>query len=183
MTPPIQVNATTITVKTNHNINEKLAIIHLKLPIEQVRNLNVYNVQLVKIKQFLLAEFLNNLHALTFEISATYNLVHETTGDIREFTGSFYPGSTTPASMTNNMFLNFEYNSFENVVKRYTNEDRARRILQQFDPDTKYQFHSLTSFIINVQIILPENHQFLINRRLTHVNPRRRQRHVQFFIE
>lgn len=116
-----------------------------------------------------------------YQVNATFRLVHNRTGDVRLFTGSFFPNRLQDISLSGEKFLPFDSATFANAVLRYVDLDHANRVLSRGAADeTSWTFSEVVSFVFCLQVRLSENHAFLRTHNLISANRGRgrRRRHV-----
>lgn len=113
-----------------------------------------------RIRDFILDDY-STVQNVSFQVCASYNLIHTETGAIRYFHGSFMPG----ANKTNSL-LDFKYfgPDFSNQLTDICQRDICEFILKNYNLDTSYVFHSLVSIIISIQARVKISHTKLLQK-------------------
>lgn len=129
---------------------KKLLIFNFNIPVEVVQN--DFQNALERVRDFLSRQFAGRQDQVSFQITASYYLIHSETGEIRTWTGSFKSDLNTGIvadfeKFNENNFVRFVINSCQNIEERLTWTNR----------DTKWTFDGLRSIIINSQIDVQEN--------------------------
>ena len=159
----------------NHQSRNTLKVDAVSAPIEDNRNskfLIIYNVNipfeylderqtttrdiLVRIKKLLVKDFYT--YPVTYQITASYNLVHSITGEFRVWTGSFSVRDNTPAQIT--AFQDFNPDTF--VEESLDDlEDFEDKLVRPPEHSSGWVLNSINSVIFNVQCIVDQNSRVL----------------------
>lgn len=110
-----------------------------------------------------------------FQITASFELRHVTTGAIRQWTGSFNPSGNRTTSLHN--FELFEpAGVFERAFVRSSDPAVAADILRTRPTgvDSSWIFHRLTSVIVCLQAVVGRNHHAIYSRQLLNIRSGRR---------
>jgi hypothetical protein len=113
---------------------------------------------LTQIKNVLVRDFLNN--QVVYEISASYQLRHTQTGELRLWTGSFNVRNNVRSRLTG--FQLFDPQTFVTLSQEDV-EDAPDRLTQAATQDTKWVLHQIVSIIFNAQSKVPYNSALLFN--------------------
>jgi len=130
---------------------------------------------LERVRQCIVDEY-SNISDIYYQFTATYHLVHIETGETRFFCGNFFPRGNTAASLTDfRLFVpDFVPFALQRLVRR-----RIVAHLRWADLHSKWQFESLASVIVNVQAVIPSDHN-VFNRRRLYAARQRRRAHTVF---
>ena len=159
----------------NHQSRNTLKVDAVSAPIEDKRNsqfLIIYNINipfeyleerqtttrdiLVRIKKLLVKDFYT--YPVTYQITASYNLVHSITGEFRVWTGSFSVRDNTPAQIT--AFQDFNPDTF--VEESLDDlEDFEDKLVRSPELSSGWVLNSINSVIFNVQCIVDQNSRVL----------------------
>lgn len=120
-----------------------------------------------------------NIPNIQYQVCATYELRNTATGDIRQWTGSFNPSGNQANTL--NQFEYFAPN-FKQVVQNACSQENIYRKLRFYHVQTNWVFHRITSVIIAVQAVIPNNHPTLIRRSLLLRRHGNRSRAIQSFL-
>lgn len=132
-----------------------------------------------RIKTFLDAEYVN-IERVRYQVIATYQLINNVNGEVRQWSGSFMPGRNHPNSLQD--FKHFDQD-FVPQVLGLCDKNLIIAKIKYWNVNTKWQFHQLTSIVINVQGITTITNRILIHRNLNHVRRRRGFRnHTTFYL-
>jgi len=117
-----------------------------------------------------------------YSLNASFKLIKTSNGDIRIFTGSFYPNALSEMTLTGDEFIKFRFATFLPELTPLMTEEHARQKLTRVVSDeTDWTFDSVVSFIISVQVMLPGNHQFIRAHDLVGVRRGRKRRQITLY--
>lgn len=156
--------------------NSILLVTNINIPSRLVNNVLP---TLQRCSNFLNSEYLDATR-VSYQVIATYQLIHTTSGAIRQWTGSFMPGRNHP-----NALQDFQLYSddFIDQVLPLCDSDLITARLKFWNVNTHWSFHKFTSLVINVQGAVDVNSHVLQRRNLQHIRKRRGHRnHVTFFL-
>ena len=125
---------------------------------------------LERVKNLLVRDF-SNVEA-TFQLTASYLLVHKTTGQFRTWSGSFYPRGNSRSYLSGfrrfnpDTFVQFGLDSLENVEFTLLNWPNRR--------DTSWVLHEVISIIFNVQSLVSNENPLI--RKFPGINYGRKKR-------
>lgn len=115
---------------------------------------------ITRIRDFILNDY-STIQNVSFQVCASYNLVHSETGAIRYFHGSFMPGANRANSLLDFRHFGPEFvNQLTDTCKR----DICEFVLKNVNLETSYVFHSLVSIIVSVQAKVKITHPKLMQR-------------------
>lgn len=120
-----------------------------------------------------------NIDNVQFQVCATYQLRNTTTGDVRQWVGSFNPRGNQ--SNTLSPFQQFTPN-FKQVVRNAISPENVYNKLRFYHVETNWVFRKLTSVIISVQSTMNLTHPTLYRRGLLVQRNGRRNRTVASFL-
>ena len=150
-----------------------------------VTNINIPQHELVNLDNILdrvttlISTSYINVQNVMFQVCATYELRNSTTGDIRQWTGSFNPSGNQANTL--NQFEYFSPN-FKQVVTNACSEGNIYRKLRFYHVQTNWVFNRITSVIIAVQAVVQNNHPTLIENKFLSKDGRGRRRANQSFL-
>ena len=178
-------------------MNQTLGSHHLKvdqtvLPLQNnfyllVSNINIPErfidqVQpiLGRIVQFISNDYGNATPSIDYQLTASYTLRNTNTGELRTWTGSFYPTGNDRACIT--PFRTYNSNFIANVSLDLQRQNIFNKL--QFNQlDSAWKFESLISIIINVQAKITHNHHvFFSKRHFANYQRRRKRSHLTFHL-
>jgi hypothetical protein len=148
-------------VQSNQHRDFYLVEYNINIPAFVVYNREERWNALERIRVLLETDF-NPTDEIDYQITGTYVLRNTENNDTREWVGSFYAGLHNPAIIQD--FQLFDRNSFVNTV-HLSLENVDEKLLYN-GRDTKWEFESLQSVIINVQTTVFKTHRVLVDRRL-----------------
>ena len=155
------------------NINDRILVcLNFNIPEDKQADPAQFENLLSDISNFLTAHFLPNNH-VTFQVTAAYYLKNRNTDEERLWAGSFFPGNRV--SLSGPYFQIFSPQTFSRKLQQYTLPQNVLQNLAWNHLDTEWTFLGVASFIVNCQVAVEENHEFLRIFDL-HSNRRRRQR-------
>ena len=117
-----------------------------------------------------------------YQMSASYWLQHNTSGDQRRWVGSFFARESQAASITGPVFLKFSPSTFvrqglDSLLPSNVDQSLTVNFL-----DSSWHFVGLISVIVNSQILLPVDHPYIRKHGfLQQTSQRRNRRHRTFF--
>jgi len=151
----------------------------------------IYNINIPKIiaennqSRLNALETVNNLLRRDFQttpvymqITASYLLVHTTTGEERIWTGSFWSRGNSPAEIA--AFDRVNYDTF--VQNTFRNSADVHHVLRWVGRETNWRFESLISLILNCNCKVSKNDDILKRRNLFFYTNRKRP-HVTFGLD
>ena len=148
-------------VQSNQHRDFYLVEYNINIPAFVVYNREDRWNALERIRVLLETDF-NPTDEIDYQITGTYVLRNTENNDTREWVGSFYAGLHNPAIIQD--FQLFDRHSFVNTV-HLSLENVDEKLLYN-GRDTKWEFESLQSVIINVQTTVFKTHRVLVDRRL-----------------
>ena len=137
--------------------NKLLAIYNVNVPF------NLFDTQedtlqvLERVKNLLVRDFSNAV--ATFQLTASYLLVHKTTGELRIWSGSFYPRGNAPAYLSAfkkfhpDTFVQYGLDCLDNVEHTLLNWPNRG--------DTSWVLQEVISIIFNVQSLVSNEHPLI----------------------
>jgi hypothetical protein len=130
--------------------------------------------RLKEIELFLVQNF-ENL-PISYQLSASYWLKNRITQDRYRWVGSFFARNLAAASISGSVFLDFNTQNFvQSVLQMLSNENIVQSLTVNF-LNSAWHFDELISVIISCQLLLPVDHNFLIQHELLRQRGRRTQR-------
>ncbi len=142
--------------------NDRLTVeYNINIPSFVVHNPDLRRNALERVRVLLETDF-NPTEPIDYQLTGTYVLRNTENNDTREWVGSFYAGLHNLAVLQD--FQLFNSGSFVNTVHNLL-ETVDEQLLYN-GRDTKWEFDSLQSIIINVQSTIVERHQIIRARRL-----------------
>ena len=152
-----------------------LVCLNFNIPEDKQADPEQFQGLLSDISDFLRLHFLPH-HQVTFQVTASYYLKNRNTDEERLWTGSFFPGNRV--SLSGPYFQIFNPQTFSTKLQRYTLPQNVLQNLAWNHLDTEWNFQGVASFIVNCQVSVGNDHEFLTAFDL-HSNRRRRgRRHV-----
>ena len=134
---------------------------NVNIPAFVVYDRDLRRNALERVRVLLETDF-NPTDNIDFQITGTYVLRNTENNDTREWVGSFYTGLHNPAIIQD--FQSFDRHSFVNNVHLLLETDNEKLLYN--GRDTKWEFESLQSVIINAQTTVFKSHRVLVDRRL-----------------
>ena len=132
-------------VPLTENVNSDCIVIYnVNIPIHYFDSQEESNRILLRVKNLLLIDFLDN--PVSYQITASYQLRNTKTGELRTWTGSFNARNNAPAQLSG--FEIFEPDIFVQTSQDHI-EDVENRLMQ-FE-ETKWVLNQIISIIFNVQ--------------------------------
>jgi hypothetical protein len=134
-----------------------IVVYNINVPFRTFDTLESSTVVLERVKRLLLSDFIQLI--ATFQLTASYLLLHRVTGEQRIWTGSFYPRGNAPAFLSAfkrfhpDSFVQYSLDSLENVEHTLLNWPNRG--------DTSWVFTQILSIIFNVQSIVPAEHSLI----------------------
>jgi hypothetical protein len=152
------------------NYNDRLTVeYNINIPAFVIHNPDLRRNALERVRVLLETDF-NPTDTIDYQITGTYVLRNTENNDTREWVGSFYAGLHNPAVLQD--FQLFNSRSFVNTVHNLL-ETVDEQLLYN-GRDTKWEFDSLQSIIINVQSTVAEGHRVIRERQLQQGTRRRK---------
>lgn len=159
-----------------------LLISNINLP-ERFVDIAALEPILARVKQFIELDYreaLPNLANVSYQVIATYQLRHNTSGAIRKWTGSFMPGRNHPNALQD--FKKFGPDFIDHVLS-LCDRDLIIAKLKFWNVNTKWSLDKFTSIVINVQGQVQPTASVLKLRNLYHVSRKRYNRaHATFLL-
>lgn len=149
-----------------------------------VTNVNIPEHELVNIDSVLdrvinlITSDYYNIDNIQYQVCATYQLRNTSTGDIRQWTGSFNPRGNQANTLA--PFTRFTQR-FKQEVTRAVEHDNIFAKLRFYHVETNWVFHKLTSIIVSFQSVMNLAHPTLMRRGLLMQRHGRRHRTIESF--
>jgi hypothetical protein len=140
----------------NPSRNDFLIIYNVNVPYEYLENEASTRRVLERIKNLLHRDFGD--YRVVYQITASYNLVHALTGEVRVWTGSFSVRNNVPAQISD--FEDFEENTFVNEALDHL-EDLEEKLTRAPELSSNWVLANIISIIFNVQTIVDIHSQVL----------------------
>jgi hypothetical protein len=134
-----------------------IVIYNVNIPFRSFDTLESSTNIVQRVKNLLMTDYINLI--ATFQLTASYLLLHRVTGEQRIWTGSFYPRGNAPAYLSAfkrfnpDTFVQYCLNSLDNVENTLLNWPNRG--------DTSWVFTQIISIIFNVQSIVPIEHPLI----------------------
>jgi len=148
-------------IQTDQSKDFYLVEYNINIPAFAVHDPGSRRDALERIRVLLETDF-NPTDVIDFQITGTYVLRNTENQDTREWVGSFYAGLHNPAIIQE--FQVFDSQSFVNSV--FLLLENVDEILLYNGRDTKWEFESLQSVILNVQSTVYKTHRVLSDRNM-----------------
>ena len=158
-----------------HNSRRYLVCLNFNIPEDKQADPALFQDLLSDISDFLTLNFLPH-HQVTFQVTAAYYLKNRNTNEERLWTGSFFPGNRV--SLSGPYFQIFDPQTFSRKLQQYTLPLNVLQNLTGNHLDTEWAFQGIASFIVNCQVAVTENHEFLRTFDLRSNRRRRQRRHI-----
>lgn len=129
---------------TDNLQSDVIVIYNVNIPIQYFFDPQSAQEVLAKVKNLLSRDFYDAV--TSFQITASYQLRHTITGELRTWTGSFNARNNAPAQLSG--FEIFDNTTFIQVSLDHIEDIEAR--LTQFE-ETKWVLNQIISIIFNVQ--------------------------------
>ena len=148
------------------NLSNAIVLLNFNLPQNVVlENKNEeLKTRLKEIEMFLT----NNFESLevSYQLSASYWLRNDKTGDRYRWVGSFFARNLEAASVSGSTFIEFDANNFvQNTSDMLTNDNIVRSLTTNF-LNSAYHYDELISVRVSCQLLLPVDHKFLLQNDL-----------------
>lgn len=159
-------------------------IINFNLPVRLLEEQQSVQNSLQKVKDVLYQEFPSNiaLNNVFYSISATYTLQHRSTGEERDWLGSFQPRNQQNHFVA--PFCSFSGHEFVTNVQQKIQLDGVRNKMRWSGMESVWAFSTLKSIIITVHTSFPKNVTPFVNENAiitpTALVSARTRRHTQF---
>lgn len=142
-------------------LNRSLFVSNINIP---ERYLDATQLEAVasRVRDFIINEY-HGITSVKFQVCAAYELVHQTTGTVKYFHGSFVPGGNQ-----SNLILPFR-DFGPNFVREILSACQRQLVianLSYFNVDTDWKFDNLLSVIVCVQANVPHKFTKLVQRGL-----------------
>jgi hypothetical protein len=154
---------------------KSLLCLNFNIPLRTQENYQEFDQVLRNITSFLTEHFLPPLR-ISFQVTASYFLINSVTGDERLWTGSFFPANRV--SLSGPFFQNFHPVSFPRKLHEYTAPENFLQCFSFEELDTEWKFSQVASFIVNCQLTVRDDHQFIREFDMWSARRRHRRRHV-----
>jgi hypothetical protein len=134
-----------------------IVVYNINVPFQVFHSMDTSTAILERVKGLLMTDFVQLV--ATFQLTASYLLLHRVTGEQRIWTGSFYPRGNAPAFLSafrrfhHDTFVQYSLDSLENVEHTLLNWPNRG--------DTSWVFTQILSIIFNVQSIVPAEHSLI----------------------
>jgi hypothetical protein len=134
-----------------------LVIYNVNVPFRSFDTLESSTNILQRVRNLLSTDFTNAV--ATFQLTASYLLLHRVTGEQRIWTGSFYPRGNAPAYLSAftrfrpDTFVQYCLDSLDNVENTLLNWPNRG--------DTSWVFNEIISIIFNVQSMVQAEHSLV----------------------
>ena len=152
-------------------------ILNFNIPASIVEN-NVpltYNEVLENISQYIQNNF--NTNNVLFQVTAAYYLVHSKTSDNRLWTGSFNPANNQSSTLSGHFFESFNSaQTFIQTIQQSSAPQHIANCLKWDGDESDWNFESLASIIVCVQIKVLSSNDFITNNNLDNYGGRGRKR-------
>jgi hypothetical protein len=171
---PVQdtkVDITSLDIEEN-NSHTILVCLNFNIPEDKQADPGQFRDLLSDISEFLTVNFLPD-NQVSFQVTASYYLKNRNTDEERLWTGSFFPGNRV--SLSGPYFQIFNPQTFPRKLQQYTLPGNVLQNLEWNHLETQWTFLGIASFIVNCQVAVEDNDEFLRTFDL-HSNRRRRQR-------
>ena len=152
-----------------------LLCLNFSIPHHKQENPAQFQALVSDISEFLALHFLPD-NRVTFQVTASYYLKNRNTEEERLWTGSFFPGNRV--SLSGLYFQIFNSQNFFQKLVGYTAQANVLGSLSWTHLTTEWYFLSIASFIVNCQVTVNYNHEFLRTFNLHSSRRRRQRRHV-----
>lgn len=162
--------------------NQYLVLINFTIDVQylQTHQSAVYCSQLIQ--NYLLEQFQQEV-MIGVQICASYLLSHTETNQQRTFTGSFNNTSNMSNVLSGDQFFPFRIANWQQQFLGYCELERASNILNHStEVNTKWQFDSLLTIIVNCQLLLPTHHPFIQTHGLNVAQNGHRRRQITLFL-
>lgn len=161
---------------SSERTNSALLVTNINIPKRLVENALP---TLQRCLTFLKHEYQESVR-VSFQVIATYQLIHNTSGAIRQWTGSFMPGRNHPNALQD--FRPFG-DDFIDQVLPLCDTDLITARLKFWNVNTHWSFHKFTSIVINVQGAVDADSNVLKRRNLLRIRHRRGHRnHSTYYL-
>lgn len=167
--------------KFNQSDYSTLFISNINIP-ERFVNVATIEPILQRVKQFIEVDYREaqpSLSNVSYQVVATYQLKHNTSGAIRQWTGSFMPGRNHPNALQD--FRKFGSDFIDNVAS-LCDRDLIIAKLKFWNVNTKWSFDKFSSIVVNVQGQVSPTANILTYRNLQHASKRRSNRAHSTFL-
>ena len=174
---PVQDTKVDITSLNLEELNGRryLVCLNFNIPEDKQADPALFEDLLSDISNFLTVNFLPNSQ-VTFQVTAAYYLKNRNTDEERLWTGSFFPGNRV--SLSGPYFQIFNPQTFSRKLQQYTLPLNVLQNLTRNHLDTEWDFQGIASFIVNCQVAVTEDHEFLRTFDLRSNRRRRQRRHL-----
>jgi len=159
---------------------EYICVLNFAIPLEETLNVNSLEANLTRVSNFLARHF-GDKRAF-YSLNASFKIVNTKNQDVRTFTGSFYPNALTSMSLSGPLFLLFQPATFLQHLRPLMTVEHARNVLLPVvNDETDWQFDSVVSFIVSVQLSLTNENAFMRHYDLGSVRQGRKRRQVTLY--
>lgn len=126
---------------------------------------------------------------ISLQVTASYYLRNTENDDRKLFTGSFFTTGNDFNVLSGQFFFPYRPETFLRELLLYANPERAANLLTNQGLNTKWEFDVLDAVILNAQVKLPQQHNFIRLNKLDSVigaannhGSKRRRRHIRLTI-
>lgn len=159
---------------------EYICVLNFTIPLEETLEVNTLEANLVRVQNFLARHFGDK--RVFYSLNASFRLTNAKNQDTRVFTGSFYPNAQANMSLSGPLFLLYQPVTFLQHLRPLMTVAHARNVLMSVvNDETDWQFDSVVSFIVSVQLNLTNESVFIRHYDLGSARPQRRRRQVTLF--
>lgn len=155
--------------------NQSVFISNINIPeryLDQVRPV------LDRVYAFARREY-DDIPDVRYQLSATYDLKNKDTEEIRHWAGSFLPQANNPSSLDD---FHIFGPSFAERLEPLCDRLAIGAKLSLRNADTRWEFDSLTSLVVNFQAKVPDEFPTLIRRNLRLTRHGRQRNHTTFLL-
>jgi len=171
----LKVDSTAVPFQTVNGERKYVLIYNCNIPWQVVRDDNQMTGALLRIGNLLQID-LALCERVSFQVTASYWLRNELSGEMKLWVGSFFGRHNAQAQLTR--FVPFDPRSFVDTVFESTRDINNK--LKWFGVDTSWTYNKLEAVIINVQSQTTEKNPILSRRNLLDLNPRNKRNHELF---
>ena len=147
----LKVDALCVPLNENNPRSDYIIIYNINIPIRYFFDPTEATRVLQRVNVLISGDFFNV--PASFQITASYQLRHTTTGELRIWTGSFNARNNAPAQLSG--FELFDHTTFVQTSLEHIEDLEERLTLFE---ETKWVLHQVISIIFNVQSKVKFNH-------------------------
>jgi len=163
---------------------QRVIVYNFNIPIALSQDLPTLQRVQQQIEQDLPANAAGTIQPAYFQITAVYTLIHQTTQEIRVWTGSYSPRARDVAQVT--AFRPFDATTFVNYCSLNSAPERVRNKLSAVvnGRQSVWSLDRLISIVITVQASVALNHPIFIRQpSLAHLAHQRRRNVVRIYFD